>query len=383
MKKSETNLAREITGILLFFFTFFLAMSILSYNHSDPSLFSQTKQMPHNYGGRVGANIAEGLLQTFGLGALLLCCFFFSSGIKVFRGPKQTRNLVVQCTASFIWFLMLLFSMNALLSIMIKSIHYGGTDIAVGGFTGTWIALKLTHYFNTLGSVLLSLCVLLITISLVAPVSISGLIESNIPQLSKFSKFGKFGAIFRDALSYLKLKHQNIKNSKKTAKILERQLGPSKPKPEISNSAPSGQSNKMKSELAHGGICLLDDTPENAQLEAVSALRGDLEVIPPAEKMQRKNKASTTLASSSEEFTLPTLDFLVDVPHQQSELDRNKLIENSKILETKLTDFGIEGSVVAVRPGPVITMYEFKPGPGVKISQIAALADDLSLALSA
>src|SRR5438045_702158 len=46
-------------------------------------------------------------------------------------------------------------------------------------------------------------------------------------------------------------------------------------------------------------------------------------------------------------------------------------------------DFGIDGEVTAVRPGPVITLYEFKPGPGVKVSRISALADDLSMALSA
>ena len=48
-----------------------------------------------------------------------------------------------------------------------------------------------------------------------------------------------------------------------------------------------------------------------------------------------------------------------------------------------MLDFGIDGEVTAVRPGPVITLYEFKPGPGVKVSRIAALADDLSMALSA
>ena len=56
---------------------------------------------------------------------------------------------------------------------------------------------------------------------------------------------------------------------------------------------------------------------------------------------------------------------------------------NSRILEKKLLDYGVEGRVVEVRPGPVITVYEFEPAPGVKVSRIVNLADDLALALSA
>ncbi len=82
-------------------------------------------------------------------------------------------------------------------------------------------------------------------------------------------------------------------------------------------------------------------------------------------------------------WKLPTVEFLRKAPKIESAVDKNRLIENSKILEQKFMDFGIEGQVTAVRPGPVITLYEYKPGPGVKVSRIAALADDLSMALSA
>ena len=53
------------------------------------------------------------------------------------------------------------------------------------------------------------------------------------------------------------------------------------------------------------------------------------------------------------------------------------------ILQSKLADFGVDGKVVAVRPGPVITTFEFEPAPGVKVSQIVNLQDDLALALKA
>jgi S-DNA-T family DNA segregation ATPase FtsK/SpoIIIE len=63
--------------------------------------------------------------------------------------------------------------------------------------------------------------------------------------------------------------------------------------------------------------------------------------------------------------------------------DRDSLIMNSRILEKKLQDFGVSGQVVTVHPGPVVTMYEYAPGSGIKVNKIVGLADDLALALRA
>jgi len=83
------------------------------------------------------------------------------------------------------------------------------------------------------------------------------------------------------------------------------------------------------------------------------------------------------------QWRLPSVDFLKDPPVLESSWDRDRLLVNSQVLKQKFLDFGIQGEVTAVRPGPVITLYEFKPGPGVKVSRIAALVDDLSMALAA
>ncbi len=80
-------------------------------------------------------------------------------------------------------------------------------------------------------------------------------------------------------------------------------------------------------------------------------------------------------------FTLPPLSFLDPVPERKYQLDKEALIKNSRILEKKLRDFGVEGRVVEVRPGPVITVYEFEPAPGIKVGRIVSLSDDLALAM--
>ncbi len=82
-------------------------------------------------------------------------------------------------------------------------------------------------------------------------------------------------------------------------------------------------------------------------------------------------------------FRPPDVDLLAQGSDQDQQVDRDTLITNSRILEKKLSDFGVDGRVVKVHPGPVITMYEFEPAPGIKVSRIVNLADDLALALRA
>jgi DNA segregation ATPase FtsK/SpoIIIE, S-DNA-T family len=88
--------------------------------------------------------------------------------------------------------------------------------------------------------------------------------------------------------------------------------------------------------------------------------------------------------STSGKYQVPPLSLLVDPPPNegvQTEKARDEILASSAILEKKLLDFGIEGRVVQVLPGPVITLFEYEPAPGIKVSRIVSLADDLSLAM--
>ncbi len=82
-------------------------------------------------------------------------------------------------------------------------------------------------------------------------------------------------------------------------------------------------------------------------------------------------------------FEFPDLELLAKGVDEAADFSRDQLITNSRILEKKLADFGVSGRVVKVHPGPVITMYEFEPAAGIKLSKIVGLADDLALALRA
>ncbi|HVN97056.1 MAG TPA: DNA translocase FtsK 4TM domain-containing protein [Syntrophorhabdaceae bacterium] len=82
-------------------------------------------------------------------------------------------------------------------------------------------------------------------------------------------------------------------------------------------------------------------------------------------------------------YKLPSVALLDAIEKKELKVDKESIQANASILEKKLKDYGIDGKVTEVRPGPVITMYEFEPAPGIKVSRISNLADDLAMALSA
>jgi S-DNA-T family DNA segregation ATPase FtsK/SpoIIIE len=82
-------------------------------------------------------------------------------------------------------------------------------------------------------------------------------------------------------------------------------------------------------------------------------------------------------------YRLPAITLLDEAVRTVQPLDEAQLLASSRILEAKLADFQVTGKVVAVRPGPVITTFEFEPAPGVKVNRIVGLADDLTMALRA
>ena len=81
-------------------------------------------------------------------------------------------------------------------------------------------------------------------------------------------------------------------------------------------------------------------------------------------------------------FTLPPLT-LLDAPKTERKIDERELMDAARLLEEKCREFAVDGTVVQIHPGPVVTTFEFKPDAGVKYSKITGLADDSVLAMQA
>ena len=96
--------------------------------------------------------------------------------------------------------------------------------------------------------------------------------------------------------------------------------------------------------------------------------------LPEPEKLPAERKKGA--------YAFPPLA-LLDAPKTERKIDERELMEGARLLEDKCREFSVEGSVVQIHPGPVVTTYEFKPDAGVKYSKITGLADDLCLAMQA
>ena len=83
------------------------------------------------------------------------------------------------------------------------------------------------------------------------------------------------------------------------------------------------------------------------------------------------------------DFETPPVELLDPKIDSGIEVDKNDVYEKARLIESKLEDFGVSGKVTQIRPGPVITMFEYKPAPGIKINKIASLENDLAMGLSA
>ncbi|ONF96616.1 FtsK/SpoIIIE family DNA translocase [Sphingomonas jeddahensis] len=104
---------------------------------------------------------------------------------------------------------------------------------------------------------------------------------------------------------------------------------------------------------------------------------------PPATGTTTKEPRQTKLALR-DDYELPTLDMLTpSPPSQNAAIDKTALERNARLLETVLDDFNVKGAIVEVRPGPVVTMYELEPAPGIKATRVISLADDIARNMSA
>jgi len=130
---------------------------------------------------------------------------------------------------------------------------------------------------------------------------------------------------------------------------------------------------------------LLDDAvepPPEAPADKPPPIIREPERRPEAPRRAKRSELQEELFAE-DTYRLPALNLLDPPVRTTQPLDEAALHASSRILETKLADFQVSGKVVAVRPGPVITTFEFEPAPGVKVNRIVTLADDLSMALRA
>src|SRR5688572_752880 len=331
MEKGRLN--REVWGVVISLTALLIIISLVSYSPNDRSLNTPSGLIAHNWGGFVGAFLADLLLQGLGLSVYLLSIFFgfsvyhlFLPGVKGLRATKATGYAV------------LLVGIAVLLSLWIDSEDARDSGGIIGGFLTESILVPL---FGRISATLIILTTALLAIMTVSQISLADLLDRSGKRLLHFRKT----IIPKIGFSLAKLKQQKDKTKGENIKNERRDYVPPP-------------------------IVVKADAKEELIKKVVK------KPIAPQEQFK--------LPVVGEGYRLPPLDLLDPPdPNQLIKVDTNSLHANSLILQKKLADFGVDGEVVAVRPGPVITMYEFKPADGVKVRRIVMLADDLAMALRA
>jgi S-DNA-T family DNA segregation ATPase FtsK/SpoIIIE len=132
-----------------------------------------------------------------------------------------------------------------------------------------------------------------------------------------------------------------------------------------------------------------DYQDEIADEPGVTTIDGEgVAIAPRVVTPQRKPRQGTKQAQLKlgfDKYETPPIDILTAAPKGSVniQIDEDALTQNARLLETVLSDFGVKGEIVKVRPGPVVTLYELEPAPGTKSSRIINLADDIARSMSA
>jgi DNA segregation ATPase FtsK/SpoIIIE, S-DNA-T family len=402
----------EFLGVALFAAALIWLISLASYSASDPVWFFNTgsELPPANFAGRIGAFIGELSYQMLGysayLGPLVLVVlgwhYFWCRAMDAAYTKLLGAALLFGCISSF-------------LSLAFGTLDVGGKEFRAGGFVGDRLAALLAEYLNRTGSIILILTLLFAAIILSTQFSFGRLFAS----LSQMAR--ERWAAMRDARAQRKeekarekqrqevLKKHLAKDTKeakdaKEPKELPKPLvarvktaasnegakdpasqapsqGPSKA-PSQDPSSPSLPSRSRTAAIVGAAAAALKaaasrPTPPPIRKPLPVAAKESREPalpLPDPEKAPAERKKGA--------FTLPP-HALLDAPKGERKIDERELMDGARLLEEKCREFSVEGTVVQIHPGPVVTTYEFKPDAGVKYSKITGLADDLCLAMQA
>ena len=371
---------RIITGFAIFAVGVFLCGSVLTYEPQDPSWNAATNLSVTNLFGSVGAVVADLLHQMLGWGAVLFAFLIFSAGIKrmLLIGTSDASKwligalgVIITCTFLAGWPIPGTWPLRvslgglfgdglfALARLPLKALRIPYSDIVTITLLGLASFLLLTRAAN-LGNRDLTY--------------IGKLLGQALKKIMMFLllPLGPLGRMMGNALV------KAVKNAKSTIANLFRDK--ERPNPYVSGSASSAD---------HGYYEYKEEprrdfkAPPEEDEKPVQSSFFFADEKPAPEKKAKKKTARAAARPSVSGSGLPSLDLLMEPPKRAATVDEAQLLERAEHLVRILNEFGVKGHITQVRPGPVVTLFELEPAPGVKSSRVIALADDVARSMSA
>jgi len=303
--RHEHRKIRIIVGILAILAGIYLTISLVSFNKWDPSFFTFSDRPVQNYGGPLGAYIADLIMAIVGLPGYLLPVFLLIYGARKITGGTRSLFHVLGS--------ILLIPALAMLVELISQTSSHALDPS-GGLVGVLLSEIFRGMLSIVGAYIFCVALISVSIVLLSPVSL----------------------------------YTFISDRKKGRVVQEPQPAPPVEEPEPD---------------------MLEDDPHEFTIREMKPRP----VTQPRPVVRQSDESG---------YRLPSIDFLKDADDVEGPT-KDELMSAASGLERKMADFGVNGKIKQAHPGPVVTMFEFEPAPGVKINRIVSLADDLALSLRA
>ena len=333
------NRLLEAGGIVLIALSIFILISISSYSSYDPNIYNLSNYEVTNLGGYIGANISEILLQFFGNGSYLICIIFFSWAYKLFF----SKNLE-------------LFALNVfLLPIAVLALSFALELILKSGSNGFLVekSIEALYEINYISDIyFFSFTIFLITTSFFILLYLTMGLNNN--EWKKIFEFlFRISTKLADLLIIIMKRILRVNSFSKPVETVRDEL-----------SRERGVEPKIDFEY------LKNKPVTSFQIEE--------------DNIKTNISHQDEIIFEDSAYKAPDINFLSKPEVTKDNLiNQDELDINAAKLKNVLTDFKIEGEIIRVSPGPIVTMYELQPAPGVKASKIISLSDDIARNMSA
>ena len=354
MNEKTSIFIRDFLGIAILAFSLFTIVSLATYSATDPSMNTSlsSQELVTNSGGLVGAYISDGLVQLFGSSS-----FFFPIITLIIGWACVRRKEFNHWPLRLVSGIFLLTGICALSAVLMNAGPVFKGYAEIGGLTGAVLGKFLVIWLSPVGAT-----IFLITMIFASLLAMTGKTVNSILEIVGKLVGTGIGKLLR-LLNNLKLIVSEFVNTVRKSSLTVKE----EPHNTVVPTEP-----------------LIITRPK---LPGITTGSTQTPIIIPRKRKKIVNfvvNESQLPLPENGDYQIPPVNLLNEpLPIEDSDEMKEEILVSTSILERKLADFGVEGKVVQVLPGPVITLYEFEPAPGIKVSRILALSDDLALAMRA
>jgi S-DNA-T family DNA segregation ATPase FtsK/SpoIIIE len=374
--RRESSAARSIwteaLAILLMAVAVLVVLSLASYRGTDPvPLWGNWSPGARvgNLAGLVGAFSAYSLLQALGFAAWCAPAFLLLLGWKVFW--RRPQRAAVQSFAS----LLLVISLAVCLDLLFGT-HGPAATLRAGGYLGKVVADTLAGPLNRWGALVVAIALSGTSLLLLGRSTFLTALRRTYSRLVRLAAALWLGFV----------RHREARRKDRLRRDLTRRQQERREKT-------AGAPAEIELPLEPHGASPIPITTDAGELPEPKVARRTsrpprrpirpLPAAPPdAAQRGTDPQPQFDFIASLARYSPPPLS-LLNVPENAAQVDEKELVETARIITEKCREFGVNGQVIAIQPGPVVTVFEFKPDAGVKYSRVVSLADDLCLAIEA